>query len=248
MLFLAHLKKLLSTVVNTIYPNKCLNCAENSVNNVHTLCIECWQQLSFITNPYCDLCGAPKNVAEEACSCTMQANSIKYFKGIRAILLYSGVTRNLIKKFKYHHCTSLQRLFYKWFSLNLSLPPLHLIDNYVIVPVPLHARKLKERGYNQAWILAKTLSKYYNKMKCIENILIRNKYTSSQSKLSQRERKINVQDAFSVNQKYVKFINGRTIILIDDVITTGATVNECAKILLQYNARAVEVIALAKRH
>lgn len=112
----------------------------------------------------------------------------------------------------------------------------------VLVPVPLHKIRLRERGYNQSELIAKGVSNATG-IKVIGDLLIRTRNTETQTKLNFEERKENVKDAFFVNRKYKNFVIDKKVIVVDDVITTGSTINECAKALAM--AGASEVLALS---
>lgn len=118
-------------------------------------------------------------------------------------------------------------------------------ENYdYIIPVPLHKTKVRERGYNQSEYLAKGLSESLN-ISFIFDSITRKHYTKSQTKLTLIEREKNVKDAFALNKSYTEKIKDKNIILIDDVITTGATVNECIKILCEAGANKIFTVSLA---
>lgn len=120
---------------------------------------------------------------------------------------------------------------------------LNFSEYELLIPVPLHPKKLKKRGFNQAAILAKEVSKRHQILLDLFS-LCRNRDSESQTNLTYRERKDNVKDAFSV--KLSSKIKGKNILLIDDVYTTGATVNECSKVLLRAGAKKVDVLTLAR--
>lgn len=111
-----------------------------------------------------------------------------------------------------------------------------------IIPVPLHKKKLKERGFNQSAVFAREVSKYLH-IPCKENCLLRKKYTQTQTKLDAEERQTNVSNAFGIHNG--KEINNCKILLVDDLITTGATMNECAKILLAAGAKSIFALSIA---
>ncbi|MEN3037748.1 MAG: ComF family protein [Candidatus Kryptonium sp.] len=113
-----------------------------------------------------------------------------------------------------------------------------------LVPVPLHKIRLRERGYNQSELISKGISKVI-KINVQNDLLIRVRNTETQTKLNLDQRKENVKDAFVVNDKHKNFVNGRKFIIVDDVITTGATINECAKALISSGASGVFAVSVA---
>ncbi|CAL7960518.1 competence protein ComFC [Alphaproteobacteria bacterium] len=242
MYVLSTLKNLSDIVLNTVFPNKCVNCRQQRTSSAHTLCLECWQRLAFITSPHCCLCSKPKVFEQQKCPCEFTKCTRNYYHRVRSALLYEGVAKNLIKRFKYGGHTNLQHIFAKWLYSNVAQ---WIEDSHVIIPIPLHVRKLRERGYNQAWLIAKLLAKHYNKA-CIENALFRSRYTMSQSNLSHWERQQNILGAFMINDKYAHVFENRNVILVDDVITTGATANECAKVLAGCGARRINILTIAR--
>ncbi|MEO0086863.1 MAG: ComF family protein [candidate division WOR-3 bacterium] len=147
---------------------------------------------------------------------------------------------NLIHEFKYHHRIFLKETLGKALS-NIIVNDYYLKSCDCLVPVPLHKAKLRERGYNQSEILAKEIGKITNKE--VLNCLIRKKNTKSQTKLKEERRIENVKNAFAFNNNYN--IENKRIILIDDVITTGATLNSCAKVLLENKAKEVFGLVIA---
>ncbi len=114
----------------------------------------------------------------------------------------------------------------------------------ILVPVPLHKIRLRERGYNQSELIAKGVSNATG-IKVIKNLLVRTRNTETQTKLNLEERKENVKDAFFVNGKYKSFVIDKKVIIVDDVITTGSTINECAKALAQAGASKVFALSVA---
>ncbi len=151
---------------------------------------------------------------------------------------YRGLIREGLHKFKYNRALSLLDFFAEKLYIFLKTDILPYEDINFIGYVPLHGKKLKERGFNQAKLLAKELSKR-SKIKLLDRLLYRTVYTPSQSKLSKEERKINIDGVFKVNLKYKNLIQGSKVLLIDDIITTGSTTAECAKELKRIGAYTV---------
>jgi len=153
----------------------------------------------------------------------------------------------MVHKFKYQHLLSLKNVFKNVLNKSLLIHKQYLYqNNFIIVPVPLHKYKEKIRGFNQSSILAKLISEITD-LKTYDNVLIRFKNNQPQAKLNNNlERQKNVSSIFKINVSYQQFIKNKKIILIDDVFTTGSTLNECAKILKQNGANTVIAICLAR--
>lgn len=155
------------------------------------------------------------------------------------MVLYQGNMAKAIQRFKYHGDITLAKaLGWFWNMADLNDLPFELI-----VPVPLHHQRLRERGFNQALVLGKVLSKKMGK-KISARALRRTRYTIPQVQLDHSEREKNVRGAFEV--PYQRKVKDKTLLLIDDVFTTGATVNECARVLKKSGAKAVFVLTLAR--
>ena len=126
----------------------------------------------------------------------------------------------------------------------------HLAENdelqkpICLLPVPLHARRLQERGYNQSLLLARTIAGKLDNMMLCENVLTRVRYTLPQAKMNREERLKNVRNAFVVQNKQI--LKDRVVALVDDVMTTGSTLNECARVVRQADAKAVFSITIAR--
>jgi ComF family protein len=165
----------------------------------------------------------------------------KYFTMARALGAYEGSLREAIHRWKYEGKTSLTPFLAEWMVVGLK----HYWKSNsfdLLLPVPLHARRLRERGFNQALLLIKELSRQIG-IPYGKTILQKRKPTIPQVNLSGAEREKGVRGAFHVIGK--KELEGKSILLVDDVYTTGATVNECSKVLLRGGAERVDVLTLA---
>ena len=151
---------------------------------------------------------------------------------------YSGAIKELIHKFKFDGMKNLAKFFGEKLYLFARefILPFHQVD--FICYVPLHPKKLREREFNQAHLLAKELTKK-TKIPVLENLLFRRKYTCPQSELSGKERKTNVKGAFKLNPRYKDKLKGSNLLLIDDIITTGSTLKECVRKLRETNCQVI---------
>ncbi len=156
--------------------------------------------------------------------------------------MYDKHSDKLIHDFKYNDNLQAKTTLSK---LMLNAGEELIKNSSVITPVPLHKVRLRERKYNQSLVLAKEIA-LYSKLKLLPDIITRSKNTPSQSGLDQKLRKANVREAFTINHKSKNSIKDKNILLIDDVITTGATINECARVLKLSGAREVFALSFAR--
>ena len=206
---------------------------------------EDWARITFLEDPVCDGCGAPFTLdagdfAEGRCApCTAHPLA---FQRARAACLYDDGSRPLILRFKHADDQSLAPLFAGWLSRS-ARPLLDKAD--AVVPVPLHASRLLARRFNQAAEVARPLARV-ERLDYLPDSLIRKAATASQGGLGARGRKLNVKGVFSVPEERRGRLRGRRILLVDDVLTTGATAEACARALLEAGARAVDLAVVAR--
>ena len=231
-----------SQLLDIVYPPQCIACGTN-VHENGTICAHCWGDINFITDPQCEMCGFPFDF-EVAGShiCAGCAKDPPQFSKARAVFLYDDASRRMVTSFKYSDRTENRAAYAKWMA---RVGADMLQDADFIVPVPLHFFKLIMRKYNQAALLAHEIAKITGK-KVIADAIIRNKYTKTQAAFSHKGRFKNINGAFEVNKKYLDILRDKKILLVDDVITTGATANECAKVLINAKVAKVELLTLAK--
>lgn len=208
---------------------------------------EAWATLSFISFPYCKNCGAPFEFAplsndEKNLSCASCLTDPPEFSMARSALGYDDASRDFILGFKHGDQTHAVVTMVPWLRAAGT-------DFWgradMIVPVPLHRWRLLRRRYNQAALMAKAMGKAMQKP-VIVDALNRIRATPTQGHLKADERRRNVKSAFAVNVKRRAVLQGKSIVLIDDVYTTGSTVKECARVLLDGGAKEVFVLTLAR--
>ena len=207
-----------------------------------------WKQLNFIGPPFCDSCGVPMDAAIHldlqanlTCASCM-ARKLKFDRA-RAALVYDDISRDIVLRFKQGGERSGLRLLANWMT---SAAPQLIAEADVLVPVPLHYKRLLNRGFNQSLRLAAAISRVTEKPLAV-HALKRLKATSSQAGKSARGRKRNVQGAFGLSVLGRRAIVGKRVLLIDDVYTTGATVEACANCLKHKGGAAkVDVLTLAR--
>jgi ComF family protein len=202
-----------------------------------------WTRIVFLEDPVCDGCGLPY-AYDVGARCPACEAAPRAFARARAACLYDDHSRELILQLKHADRPELGRLFARW--LSRAAQPL-LAEADVVVPVPLHPRRLFTRRYNQAAEIARPLARMA-RARYLPDALRRRRATASQGGKSGRGRRVNVKGAFEATEAGRRRVAGRRVLLIDDVLTTGATAEACAKALLQAGALAVDLAVVARVH
>lgn len=231
---------------NTLLPPICLAC-ENTVTNQGLLCPSCWASQSQIERPWCEILGAPfsYNLGKGVLSAAAIANPPAFDKA-RSVVLYDVVSRQLIQGFKFSDRTDLG----PWLGKSMAdyanrIDDGLLDDDPLVIPVPLHSRRLFSRRFNQAAELAR----YFCKASGSDfqpMLLQRIRKTRQQVGLDSKQRQKNVRGAFRVPTEHKPTIKGRKILLIDDVFTTGATLEACSRALRRAGASRIECLTYAR--
>jgi ComF family protein len=206
------------------------------------LCAECWQKLTFITAPHCHKCGLPQefNAAESQCaSCPHHRQPFTYG---RSAMLYDETSKKLLLSYKHQDATHLTPMLANWLW-QASAEILPQID--VVVPVPLFWQRLFWRRYNQAALLAEALAKRADKF-YHPQILHRTRAAQQQSTLSRAKRLKNLTNAFAVAPNKCPLIAGKHVLVVDDVWTTGATLNACGDALRKAGASQVSFVSVGR--
>ena len=232
----------LKSLMRFLVPPRCLKCAL-SIQNDQALCTDCWKELTFITTPYCACCGYPFSIAVEDNSlCGPCHQKQPLYAMARSALYYDDHSKPLILRFKHADATHLTPLLGQWLY-NASHDILKQTD--YIVPIPLHWRRLFSRRYNQAALLTLALARLSGKAASV-TMMTRMRHTPFQGQLSTAARHDNVHNAFSIKPSWQAKIIDKNITLIDDVMTSGATINSCTRVLLKAGVRSVNVLTLAR--
>lgn len=234
---------MLSRALNLVFPPQCLSC-DTLVEEHGTLCLECWQGIRFITDPLCACCGLPFEYAlgkEALCGDCMREHPV--YTRARAIFRYDDHSRKLVTRLKYADQTQLASVYGTWLA-KFGKELIGVSD--VIIPVPLHYWRFVQRRYNQSALLAQSLRKQCH-LPILPDGLKRIRHTKPQPGLTRKQRIDNVRGAFRVPDKYIGAIKGKNILLIDDVMTTSATITACSKALLDTGATSVNVLTLARK-
>jgi len=234
---------------NFVFPLDCQICEKPiRESKGYSICEDCLQTIELIEHPYCIKCGKPllltdffKQNREALC---LDCKRKKYsFEFSRSVGIYSKVLKKCIHLFKYYREKKLARPLGK-----LMVDYLLKNDEFkkridLIIPVPLHKNDLKNRGFNQSFLLGKVIGDYFS-VPVQEKVLVKKKFTPYQVNLSKKEREKNILKAFSVERP--EKIKGKNILILDDVFTTGSTVEECAKELMKARANNICVLTLAR--
>jgi ComF family protein len=230
---LPQLVKLKGAALDLLFPQRCLGCGEEG----KLLCYTCQKHLPRIVPPICPRCGRPQS-SEILCPGCVTRQS--YIDGIRSPLRFDGIVREAVHQLKYKNLRSLAEplaLFLVDYLVNNPLP------FQVLVPVPLHPKRLRQRGYNQSFLLARELGRRLN-LPVVNNSLVRVKYVLPQARTkSVEERHNNVKQAFAC---YNFCMQNARILLIDDVCTSSATLEACAATLKSSGAASVWGLTLAR--
>lgn len=245
-------QKGLLKIIDTILPNRCALCRDYTQTPTYrikevarpSLCVTCWHQLSFITDPACHRCGAPLDFDGQGClSCKERSFS---FDRAYAALVYDDVSKPLFTGLKHVGSVEYAWLFGKWLN-NLNVP-LDTIDG--IIPMPLHPKRLFERGYNQSTLIAKRYLHILKELNphqilppLLHDALYRTVHTMPQGHKSVMDRTENVKGVFEANPLRVR---GKRLLLVDDVMTTGASLDQCAKTLKDADGIAVHVLVAGR--
>jgi len=235
------LSGLAQAVLDTLYPPTCLAC--RAATDAHgALCSECWRAMRFIERPFCERLGTPFEQDLGAALLSPQAVADPpVFARARAVARFEdGPARKLVHRLKYSDRAELAHPMARWMA-RAGADVLSGAD--LLVPVPLHPLRLWRRRFNQAAALAREISRTSGHP-CDLGALKRVKATTSQVGLSRAQRADNVQGAFRVAEGAA--VRGRNIVLVDDVLTSGATANAASRVLLRAGAAQVDVLVFAR--
>lgn len=217
------------SLLDLVFPKKCVGCRRVGLY----ICADCMEKIEFVDKPVCPVCQRQAIGGKTHPGCFGKYR----LDGLIVAAKYRGPVKTAIQKVKYKWVYDIEKIL-----VDLVAKQLWKFDfpqNSILVPVPLHAKRKRWRGFNQSEILAKTLAKKF-KVK-YGDFLIRKIETKTQVGLTREERKKNIKDAFVVTTS----VSGKNIILVDDVYTSGATMGECAKVLKKAGARSVWGMAVA---
>lgn len=212
----------------------CIVCDDEiSGENQYGLCDKCFKKLEFIGDKCCIRCGKPSD--NEAKYCLLCQNETRYFDMARSAVKYKGDIQRLILEYKFHNKRYLGKYLAKFIE--------HVVEEYnikydIVVPIPLSKAREKERKYNQVTEMLR-----HTKLSPVVDALTKTRDNERQSLMAGKERRDNVYGVYAVTDKAV--VKGKCILLVDDIITTGATVNEASRVLMVAGAKSVTAISVA---
>ena len=218
-------------------PPRCAGCG-SIVAEVHTFCSDCWKNVVFLGPGGCERCGLPLE-ATDAELCAACLSRPPRLNRIRSAVAYDDLTRAIALKLKYGRKVALAKTMARYMApLVADLP-----TDTLVVPVPLHRRRLWQRGFNQAALIAGELSRRIARPHA-PRLLLRTRRTPPLKGMSRLQRRRAVAGAFRVAED--ANLRGRTVVLVDDVLTTGSTANACARVLQRAGAARVEFVSWAR--
>ncbi len=230
-------------VLDLLYPRNCIGCGVSAPETFRYICWDCWSDVNKVEPPFCSLCGDPvAGAVDHDFICYTCSATRPHFDGARSAVRYDGVAGEALRQLKYEKALwlvpDLARLMY-----NCLMGEYPDQEYDLIVPVPLFHVRRREREFNQSAVLAAGLSRLLG-CKSVPRTLRRIRPTATQTNLTASQRLSNVNNAFQSRRE--KRLAGKRVLLVDDVMTTGATVNACAKALKQGGATSVYVLTAAR--
>lgn len=231
--------KLVNNLIDFIYPRRCPVCHDVVTTKGALVCEECKDGFVKVKDPICLKCGKPLFNPEKLLCKMCEETDICFDEG-RAVFVYDDAMRKSIYRFKYGQ----RKEYAKYYASEIANTYKDKIIRWnvdVIIPIPLHKSKLKKRGFNQAYLIAKELS-YLTKIPVDNRILVRSKKTEKQKDLSAKDRGSNIKNAFKIRGNEVQYLSA---MLIDDIYTTGATMRSATEVLKRYGVEQVYCMSLS---
>jgi ComF family protein len=240
----------LDWLIDWLYPPRCRACG----GRIHGrdgayFCADCWKSIQLVSHPLCNLCGRPyPDASGDDHTCGVCIERPPRFAAARAWACYpreeqeAHPLRQVVQKYKYGRKVSLGKPLGRLMARGCA----EFLSGFradLIVPVPLHVKRLRWRGFNQSYLLARQVSRVSG-VPVDPFLLQRQRETAAQTQLPEDERRRNVRGVFALHPE--KSVKGQTILLVDDVYTSGATVNECSRTLKSGGAKEVYVLTLAR--
>jgi ComF family protein len=236
------LEQLLSHAVDVLLPPRCPCCGAEGIQRHGLLCGGCFQRIGFISAPLCWRCGVPFAAAALGPVCPTCQTAPPRYEQARAALRYDDGARQLILPLKHADRVDLAAGLVP-FMIRAGHDLIEAAD--LIVPVPLHRARLRRRTYNQAALLARRVARHARRQAVLD-ALIRTRGTMPLGGKTAAERAAELAGAFMVRPSRIQALAGRRVLLVDDVMTSGATANACAEALVTAGARSVNVLTAAR--
>lgn len=228
-------------IANFVLPPRCPSCGV-TVDDDHRFCLDCWTTLEFLGEPSCSSCGLPFAFARAADSrCMSCLTDPPSHDGVRAVVAYTEQSAALAIRLKYGSRLGIAELIARHMRRFVRSAP----DSAMIIPVPLHRTRLWSRGFNQSVLIGRYLSRAQN-IPMSTSIISRVRATPPLRAMSANERRKVVKDAFAFSNPTRIDVKSRTVYLVDDVYTSGATANACAALLKRAGAKRVIVLCWAR--
>lgn len=237
-----HIKKIVEGVSALLFPRylRCIACDRDLQDkNKYSLCDECAKKIVLVNEAEsCRICG--RGLYSGGMLCDECKEQKPYFRKSYSVVIYNDCAKQLVHRLKY-----MDKRYISFYTAKMMADKLkrHSLSYDYILYVPMHIKKEIERGYNQARLLAKYISEETSIP--VNSSLIRVKHTQDMNKLSKKLRAINLVNAFDLDLEDRLVLKDKNVLLVDDVYTTGATANECARVLLDYGVCHVDVITFA---
>ena len=236
------LRRATDALLSLLYPPHCALCGSDTMAGRH-LCEPCLAKAARIDAPFCRQCSQPFDGAiESEFTCSNCEGRRFHFDCAVSRYRSTGLVRELVHRFKYDRCLYLRNPLAEWLAETLDDARITAHSFDYLVPVPLHAARMREREFNQADVLARLVADRHGER--VLHALRRVRYTTTQTRLDRSERMRNLRNAFRV--RHSRTVSGSHLILVDDVFTTGSTVDECARVLKKAGAASVRVITVAR--
>ncbi|MEO1143518.1 MAG: ComF family protein [Pseudomonadota bacterium] len=240
--FRAKLSRVAKDIADVLVPPTCLSC-DQFVAKPGGCCPQCWSQLRFVTEPLCPVLGTPFSV--DMGGGILSAEAIvdpPPFDRLRTVVIYDDLPQRLVASLKYGDRTDIVPWIANW--MNKAGQEL-IRDADVVVPIPLHRARLRSRRFNQSAELSRCIAKLNNKT-YLPDLLLRKRNTRQQVGLTEGARERNVSGAFHVPEEKKAVLQGKRVLLVDDVYTTGATVKAAARALKRGKSSKIDVLVFAK--
>ena len=230
--------KLWFILLDAIFPRRCVGCKKVG----YLLCLSCRGKLAYILDQRCVVCSQPSQGGFTHSGCKRRGDPERLFSAFR----YRDPLRQAMFQWKYRDASVVYELLDSLLQEVCERFQVYIPKNFTLVPIPLHPQRMRERGFNQASLLAKSLATYFS-LDCGEDLLIRVKSTPKQMEIQKsEEREKNVENAFALSPGKEREVEGQDFVLVDDVWTTGATCLEALRILKEAGAKTVWIFTLAR--